>query len=254
MYRVLKYLLIFYLLKCSPVYAEFSYNQRVHSFFDAHLLKEGEYLLDLIPFGSYYYGISENLEMGTSFVPFLFGLPNFFLKHNMFKTHKTETSFTSFTLGTPKKNLKEATFSGVASFHGIVTTYEVSNRFFLNAGLLHGYAQLEHSYKDAMYGDIHGTYKINTYGASLGGAYYLSKSWACNSTFFVPFYTDMLGETDLVDTSFTALGVPYFQGLTLAMGQISMTRSWDTFSFEFGLYRGFPVAITIPYISLIWRS
>jgi len=251
MLRLYCYVVFFTVCISSSVFADFSSQQRVHSLFNSELLREDEWLLDLLPSASAQYGVTKNLELGTSAFFLMGSIPNFFLKHRMFIIGKTETSFSSFTLVSPTKSHgTNYSSSGIFSLHGIVTSYNPTSSLYLNAGIMHFYGLLHNKERDRSLGHIHFRHEADMYVGVLGFEQYMSSKWALRAFVLLPLYAEANLTSDVGDANmslsgnFTLWEKAYF-------ANASLIRSWNIFNLEFGLLGIGEIAI--PYINIFWR-
>ncbi len=232
------------------VKADFS-EQPLHHFFNSRLLKANEAKLNLNYIGSVEYGLSENLEVGTSVLLSIGSIPNFLLKHRMFILGPTETSFTSFTLIFPGQYIGGKRFTGSASAQGVVTSYDVNSELSLNVGPMHAYSLLNTKNQSAGFGDVRTQVELEVYAALVGLDYYLSSNWGVTAFVLIPFYANLneIGDFGDANASLFPNLTSYEQDNLVLF--VSMTRTWEQFNFEFGVVNF--AKTTFPYLAAYWR-
>lgn len=226
-----------------------SHTLLAHSFFNSRLLNKGEYFIDVVPLVSFQAGISENLQLGTSALMFLARNPNFYLKHRMFLFGDTETTFTSFTMYSPQREIKGKDVSSFLSLHGIITGYDFNDQLTLNAGIMRAYMlSKEKEYDDSLDLEVRTQSDLSIYAVLLGVDYTINRHWSSSNFVLLPFYADGLLEGDASDGTLSTWGGSLTRKTTAY--KISATHHWDIFSMEFGFIHA--ENLHLPYISLLW--
>lgn len=218
------------------------------------MLKKNEVYIDALPLGSLEYGVMDSFELGFSSLLYLGAIPNFSLKHRMFHNSKYQTTFNSFTFFIPYKDLEneDKSFSALASMHGINTSF-YWEKTTVNIGFYHLYSQYNTKNHRTELGTISEEDTLTSFFISFGVDYLFSHKWAFSCYLLTPFYTQGNHEGSLEDGHIELYGNSTIDNITLSASKFALIRAWKSFAFEFGLYRGFPVTGTIPYISGNWR-
>ncbi len=225
-------------------------DQPSQSFFNSHLLNDGEAQISIL--GTLEAGVSENLQLGTQGLIWLFRLPNIFLKHRMFKTNTTQTSFTSFSLLQPKTKLAhtEQTVEGVLSIHGVVTGYEVNERLTFNFGPMRFYSNSKHESEVSNGITRKNQIEIEAYAALLGLDFRRSEEWSFSAFVLLPLYFDAIFIGDSTDGGFTLLPSSKLYNDGYFLASTYATRSWESFNLDIGFILAKQV---YPYFSAYWR-
>ena len=229
------FVVISLLTHSSPLLASFSSQQRPHHFFNAHLLQPNEQQLSI--FGNYKFGFLPTLELGVQGLLLLGGLPNIYLKHQMFQEGNIKTSFVAHSV---------ASGSVFFSAHGIISTITFENSHELSLGLLDFYFK-----EGNIFVDNHST--LHFFSPSIAYDKILSEHFAFGVAAVHPKFILAHIQNDLVDLDAT-ITIPFDQSIYTVF--TTLTYSGESFNAEFGFVAAgsFDTNSGLsPYLNLFWR-
>ncbi len=221
--------------------AAFDAQHAPHHFFNAQVLDKGEAQVAIS--GNVKYGILPELEIGTQFALLTLPKPNiwnFALKHRMFETAESKTSFVSHSFYT-----KSGTTDAIASLYGIVNTREFLHpHSLLSLGLFDGLLIESQSQQ---------SYNAHRLTPSIAWDWVIAKHWAMSLIVVKPIYA--LEQAQSVDAGELSKQVDFTkQQSEFAYSSATFTYSGDSFNFEFGaISPSTQLDFIMPYINMFWR-
>ncbi|MFW7380871.1 MAG: hypothetical protein ACOH5I_18795 [Oligoflexus sp.] len=216
-------------------------SRPLHHFFNARLLQPKEAQVSV--YGNAKIGVLENLELGTQLIGYL-AKPEIFnlsIKHRMFQGEGFQTSFNSHSIYFPGG--ENFSLGGLVSFHGVVTTWDLSQNSFLNFGLYDLYLYLQTEEKtESVRGHI--------FAPMIGYDLEITRKWALSFVLVQPVYAFTQANTDFGDIESE---LDFLQGGPENSSLFFMTTiiSWGSFHLEPGVFGAGKTSGL--YLNLFWR-
>lgn len=212
---------------------------RTGHFFNAALMPAGSYQLDSST--HLRAGLTPNWELSVIGLGLVFQ-PTFWnigIKHRMFETESSRTSFNSHSL--VFKNKSELWF---ASLHGVVTGIFANAEHEFSIGLMDGLIM-------TFSPDVQSSLHLVTPVFAWDGA--LSRRWAISLIFARPVYA--VGQLESEASGEGNLEIDFTQkNYNPGLGILTAKYSWNQASLEGGLlYLSATFALYAPYINFAWR-
>lgn len=212
---------------------------RTGHFFNAALMPEGSYQIDAS--SHFRAGLTPNLEVSVIGLGLIFR-PTFWnigIKHRMFETGGTRTSFNSHSLAF--KNKSEL---WVASLHGVVTGFSINAHHEFSLGLMDGLIM-------TFAPDVQSSLHLITPVLAWDGT--LNRRWAVSLIFARPVYA--VGQLESEATGEGNLEIDFTQkNYNPGLGFLTVKYSWSRASLEGGfVYLSAAFAAYTPYINFAWR-
>ncbi len=224
----------------TPSFADFDKAHPPHHAFNAQLLQPGELQFSIA--GNVKYGVLDTLELGTQAGFLMIATPpvwNLSLKHRMFETPDSFTSFTAHSFFQ-----SEGSDRNFFSMHGIINSRPIgSSDFILSLGLFD--ANLISYSSDS-------NYTVHFLTPSIAFDAVLSKHWAVSLIGMKPVYA--IGELNSEDSGEGNLQIDFTKNKnTLAYTTATVTYSGKSWNAEIGAF-SFSTDLTFfPYLNLFWR-
>lgn len=249
-----KNLLFLTILKCiglpffilgmeSSIFAQDDKSQRkhLHHFFNARLLQPKEVQISIS--GNAKVGLFPELELGSQLTGYFFQspVPNLAMKHRMFHGESFQTSFNSHSFYIPGG--KQLSLGGLVSFHGIVTTLDLSPTKFLNFGIYDLYMYLSEVDSDE-------SARGHIFSPMIGYDWYITPRWHFSAVLVQPVYAILQANTDFGDMD-SELDLLSGGAKNSRLFFITTVISWNRFSMEPGIF-GVGGSTNL-YLNLFWR-
>lgn len=261
-------LLLFLIAFSFNVYSN-SYNyspdSRVHNFFNPTILKPLEQKLTL--YGNYSIGISKNLEIGSSVLYLLGGMPNFSLKHKMFDFKNTKTSFISRNSFINSGESLSSKSTMLYLLNGIVTSFDfggINQNKSINFGATYNYIKINSNNNES-------DKSINSISSFIGYDHYISNELVFSSLIKASMWQSLNIEDESVQINISNFSLSN-QGKNDLSKLSAFASSTLTQSFNWGELEGGVMYIpalssndnsssgegnswvgVIPYVNMIWR-
>ena len=227
----------------SSIFAQEDNSQRkhLHHFFNARLLQPKEVQISI--FGNTKVGIVPELELGTQLTGYLFesSIPNLAMKHRMFHGESFQTSFNSHSFYFPGG--EQFSLGGLVSFHGIVTTLDLSPASFLNFGIYDLYMYLSNV-------DSDDSARGHIFSPMIGYDWSITSRWHFSAVLVQPVYAISQANTDFGDID-SELDLLRGGAENSRLIFITTVISWDRFNMEPGIFS--VGGSTSLYLNLFWR-
>jgi|GEM_PF-6821475 hypothetical protein len=220
------------------VYCFFDVQNPPHHFFNAHLLPEGQSQIAVS--GSLKYAVSDRWELGTQAWGYIFQPPvfNLAIKHRMFTTERTLSSFNSHTFLLRTKNERN-----LVSMHGIVTTIAYGDSHGMSLGLMDG---LLMSFSKDTHSSLHLVTPVFAWDTIL------HRRWAITLVIARPVYA--FGQFESSESGEGSLQIDFTKQIKPAFGMLTTTLAWESFHLEFGIFSlSVERPLVTPYLNLFWR-